>query len=428
MPESVYISSTYKDLSEFRQTVIHCITALSDYYKTVSMEFYDAEDVHFVKKCLDDVEACDIYILILGRRFGYVPKGFSESITELEYEKALLCQNQGMKKEVLVFKVSEMCDSYEYQEGDPEFAAYQEAFMGKISEKLSPRPFDSKAELALQVSHALMKRLFKLIRNGEKIQVPDKENILCYCNRNLHINSMKQNILFNSKRIFFLQANRKADFPGGIVKRFAKYSLGSELKTEPFIKITDLVTSNEKENNILIALSTVLEYLKINVTLDNVTIHGFLNELANKKSRKIILPFYYDFNFSEDEEKFEDFISLLNSVFEAFSSVDRPYELYFIIFIYSEQPDHNTINSKVQKYTGIKNMIKCIEKLKQVTDDDVIDWLERYITSSDYSASIYEDYFGQYNAELYDLQEVNKTFGNILRDMANGDEKIKKYL
>ena len=84
MPESVYISSTFNDLKSFRQAIINCIVSLGDHYKPVSMEFYDAEDMSFVKKCLTDVEACDIYILILGDRYGYKPKGFDQSITELE--------------------------------------------------------------------------------------------------------------------------------------------------------------------------------------------------------------------------------------------------------------------------------------------------------------------------------------------------------
>ncbi len=65
MAESVYISSTFNDLKNFRQAIIDCLGHMNDYYKVVSMEFYDAEYVNFVKKCTDDVIACDIYILIL---------------------------------------------------------------------------------------------------------------------------------------------------------------------------------------------------------------------------------------------------------------------------------------------------------------------------------------------------------------------------
>src|SRR4051812_39952529 len=129
MPETVYISSTFNDLESFRQRVINCITSLNEFYKSVSMEFYDAEDVHFVKKCLDDVEACDIYILILGKRYGYIPKGFQKSITELEYEKARNCQQEGQQKEILVFKIGDLCNTYNYKENSDRFIGYQEEFL-----------------------------------------------------------------------------------------------------------------------------------------------------------------------------------------------------------------------------------------------------------------------------------------------------------
>src|SRR3982750_4140249 len=126
MPESVYISSTYADLKNFRQAVINCVVSLVDYYTPVSMEFYDAEDIHFVQKCLNDVEASKIYILILGKRYGYIPKGFNKSITELEYERAVACQEKGRPMEILVFKVGDFCNTYKYEENDTKFAEYQQ--------------------------------------------------------------------------------------------------------------------------------------------------------------------------------------------------------------------------------------------------------------------------------------------------------------
>src|SRR5688500_3019290 len=143
MPESVYISSTYQDLKIFRQAIINCVVSLVDYYKPVSMEFYDAEDVHFVKKCQSDVEACNIYILILGKRYGYIPKGFTKSITELEYERAVLCKEKGIPMEILVFNVGDLCNTYKYDEKDERFSDYQQEFLDEVKEKLSPKPFDS---------------------------------------------------------------------------------------------------------------------------------------------------------------------------------------------------------------------------------------------------------------------------------------------
>ena len=50
------------------------------------METYVAEPRRPVDKCLNDVAACDLYIGVFAWRYGYVPSGFTQSITELDTE------------------------------------------------------------------------------------------------------------------------------------------------------------------------------------------------------------------------------------------------------------------------------------------------------------------------------------------------------
>lgn len=427
MPESVYISSTFKDLQKFRQAVINCIVSLGDFYRPVSMEFYDAEDVHFVQKCLDDVEACNVYILIIGKRYGYVPKGYTKSITELEYEKARDCQKKGMVKDVLVFKVEELCTTYTYNEPDAGCNEYNTAFLDEISERLSPAPFSSEAELSFQVSNALMKRLFRLIHNGTKILAPDKDAIICYCNRNVQINSIKKNILINKKRIFFSQGNRRTDFPGGIIKRFAKYSLGAANKIEPLIKITDLFDSTDTASNQVNAFWNILDYLSVSPTLENTSCKGFLKQLSRMKSTKVILPFYYDFDFDEDAVKFSEFFEFLEQLFAEYAASEQPYELFFVIIIYSAQPDYDTIRANLADFPMIGSLSVFLEKFKPVTDNDIQDWLEKFITSMDFSAAMYNEYFYDGTNDRYSMQDVNLKLGKLIDDMENSNEKIKQF-
>lgn len=428
MPESVYISSTFNDLKNFRQAVINCIVSLGDYYQPVSMEFYDAADIHFVKKCLDDVAACDIYILLLGKRYGYIPKGFTKSITEMEYEKARECQLSGKVKEVLVFKVGDLCNTYTYKENDPDYITYQADFLDELNERLSPKPFESDAELQLQVSLSLMKRLFRLVRTGVKVIPPDKEEVLCYCDRNVPISSLKRNVSLFKKKVFFVQGNRKTDFPGGVVKRFAKYSLGSINKIEPLIKITDLITSNDTESNDIGCLWNILEYLAISPTADNTLIAGFLEELKHNKSSKIILPFYYDFTFDEDETKLTGFIDFADRLYGQYAKEAREYELFFIIIIYSSSPDYDTIKTMLAKHALANQLSAFIDKLKPVPEDDIIDWIEKFISPIEFSSALYTEYFKDNLQPTYNMQDVNITLGQIIEDLGEGSEKIRKYL
>ncbi len=428
MPDSVYISSTFNDLRNFRQAIINCVVSLVDYYKPVSMEFYDAEDVHFVKKCLDDVAACDIYILLMGKRYGYIPKGFTKSITEMEYEKALECQKNGKQMEILVFKIGDLCNTYTYQENDPQFVAYQEGFITEVNERLSPKPFDSEAELALQVAYALMKRLFKNLRTGEKIVAPDKDAVLCFCDRTPQITQLKRNVLINKKRIFFLHGNRKTDFPAGIVKRFSKYSMGSQYKIEPFLKITDMMVSNDAESNSVSAFWSILEYLNLSPEESNTTLSGFIQALSGLKSKNVVLPFYYDFDFDEDAGKLNAFIQVADAIFQEQLKNTGGFRLFFLIVIYSAQPDAATINSYLQTLPTVNALSAIGEKLKEVQEDDIIDWIEKYITTSEFSPALYNQYFDNGSKKLYTMQEVNLKLGQLVDDLEKGSESIKNYL
>ena len=86
---TVYLSSTLNDLEAERKAVQEALGDLC-----VVKHSYRASEEALVESCLNDVAACDLYIGILGLRYGYVPgRGFRNpkklSITELEYRHAL---------------------------------------------------------------------------------------------------------------------------------------------------------------------------------------------------------------------------------------------------------------------------------------------------------------------------------------------------
>jgi HEAT repeat protein len=96
----VYVSSTYQDLKEYREGVRLVLQRLRQ--EDVAMETYVAEPERPVDKCLNDVAACDLYIGVFAWRYGYVPPGFTQSITELEYRTAVQ-----YSKDRLIFLLAE---------------------------------------------------------------------------------------------------------------------------------------------------------------------------------------------------------------------------------------------------------------------------------------------------------------------------------
>lgn len=83
----VYVSSTFMDLKDHREAVRQAIRRLG--HEDVAMEYYVAEDVRPVEKCLADVRSADLYIVIMAWRYGFIPPGDEKSITEQEYRAAL---------------------------------------------------------------------------------------------------------------------------------------------------------------------------------------------------------------------------------------------------------------------------------------------------------------------------------------------------
>lgn len=82
----VYISSTFEDLREERAAASRIVRQLG--HQTVAMEDYAASDGRPLDRCLADVRDCQLYVGIVAWRYGFVPKGHSASITQLEYEEA----------------------------------------------------------------------------------------------------------------------------------------------------------------------------------------------------------------------------------------------------------------------------------------------------------------------------------------------------
>ena len=80
----VYLSSTLNDLYSERQAVKEALGG-----ECVVVESYSADERSVRDSCLADVAGCELYIGIVGRRYGHIPDGENQSITELEYPQAV---------------------------------------------------------------------------------------------------------------------------------------------------------------------------------------------------------------------------------------------------------------------------------------------------------------------------------------------------
>lgn len=82
----VMISSTARDLPKHRRKVMDAVLAQGMF--PLMMEYLPASDTDALEASLDMVDQADLYIGIFAKRYGHIPNGHVESITELEYQRA----------------------------------------------------------------------------------------------------------------------------------------------------------------------------------------------------------------------------------------------------------------------------------------------------------------------------------------------------
>lgn len=98
--KTVFISSTFLDLKEERKKVWDCLEKFDVTVK--GMEQFGARKSSPLATCLSEVEQSDIYVGIIGMRYGSEEPNSGKSYSQLEYEKAI-----EQNKEILIYLIDE---------------------------------------------------------------------------------------------------------------------------------------------------------------------------------------------------------------------------------------------------------------------------------------------------------------------------------
>src|SRR5262245_11713031 len=93
---SVFISSTYKDLKNYRRAVWDALNKFDVVVR--GMEAFGARTSKPVDTCFAQVEQSDVYVGIIAYRLGSIEPESGEPFTILEYERAV-----AQRKEILIY-------------------------------------------------------------------------------------------------------------------------------------------------------------------------------------------------------------------------------------------------------------------------------------------------------------------------------------
>lgn len=145
---TVFLSSTYDDLREERNEVIHALLELDCI--PCGMEYFpsdDDEQFEFIKSIIDE---CDYYILIIAGRYGTIGKN-GKSYTEMEYRYAI---EKGIP--VLAFIHSDIGSiSFDKSEKNEKSRIKLEQFKKYVSKDKMAKYWNGKEDLAGKVSRAM---------------------------------------------------------------------------------------------------------------------------------------------------------------------------------------------------------------------------------------------------------------------------------
>lgn len=83
----IFISSTYEDMIPYREAATQAIMSLE--HLPIGMEHFVSSPEKSLDVCLSDVRRCNLYVLLIGMRYGSVDINSGKSYTELEYEEAV---------------------------------------------------------------------------------------------------------------------------------------------------------------------------------------------------------------------------------------------------------------------------------------------------------------------------------------------------
>jgi Domain of unknown function (DUF4062)/Tetratricopeptide repeat len=161
----VYVSSTIADLKPERQAVLDWLRLAR--HQAVDSYLPDSDTVR--DSCLKDVGRCDLYVLILGHRYGFQPADDNPeglSITHLEFRRAGEC---GIPRVALLRTSIPDVRLSDLQ--DPARAPLVLAFRNEVANQVRPAEFSDLQGLIQGLSTGIQGVLDKLAKEGRYEQL-----------------------------------------------------------------------------------------------------------------------------------------------------------------------------------------------------------------------------------------------------------------
>jgi len=150
----VFVSSTREDLESERRAILTALQSLKLPHN--SLESFGSHARPPLETCVKEVAECDIFVVILGHRYGSCPPGEHCSFTELEYIRAV----EAGKSVLGYIKKDTVPVLPAYVEHSDEGTKRLADLKKRICEKHTVSFFGNDLELAIGITAALSRELY----------------------------------------------------------------------------------------------------------------------------------------------------------------------------------------------------------------------------------------------------------------------------
>jgi len=424
----VYISSTYQDLKEHRKQVIEFFNkkTIKENFDLLSMEGYVADDIEPAMECIEDVKDCDIYILILANRYGFIPPKNNPgeiSVTEIEYNTAAA----DPQKTILAFFADET-DPQFTPDNDADEALREKkknkliAFKTRVREArlTHPEPFVSSYHLTLQVAESLMRRSFLAYRL-------DATRAYC-CDRVPQFSRFLMARTGNPFKTIIIYGDRK-ELGLNLINRFNIFTLDLEEDAiqNQLVSFEDFLVSEDYAQNRNSLLVYIYDKFFPNNPLQEVSVNSFLTAF---KMPAMPLVFVINCDASMFEDNQMGFIkTFVEELYQA-TQEQPPPRIYLFLNI-EDNTRSATLEQQLKQLQQLPNQQKYLSvlpRLQSLSPQLIKTWIINYITPSPGRAEELMDTCFSNLCTPLSMFEADKKIHALITEINNNNADILKII
>lgn len=380
-----------------------------------------AEDLPPVDRCVQDVLQCDVYILLLANRYGFIPDGSEKSVTEIEYQTA---KTHG--KQIFAFLADDTKDFPFDTDSDAELkkqklAAFKTAV--RTAYLTHPEPFISPDSLAVQVSESLMKRMFL------DFQVVDQRK-LC-CDRRLQFSEYLKCRSKSQVKVFLIHGQRK-ELGRNLVNRFLFFTLNTGIKgTLPYHLTTDFILGDYESSRTSLLVNILEQDLQVS-EIPDANFPFLISKIDERPFPNLIIVLECSTAFLRQEE-----VGILLRFFKEFHATYEATgkkEVYLFLNVEDNNEDENIIKGTIQQFLDGNDpadpFLFCLPRLKKENYRVLEQWISAYITGDNNCVNqLMEKYFAPLmEAGNITMSDAEGSLQKLLKKINTRDSEVFEIL